>query len=146
MILEFTKILKQESILIRDVNLLFGTNGLDFDLQDLSAVIKYNISFRTRAWGIDNILLHIESIDLFANINIFKEDLNNNEIDLLKSKGFEEYSEDLTLFDWRLSIKQDTNDIEVEDSVFKIGQIMISDLSVDIIQDKGEILISAVVS
>jgi hypothetical protein len=54
--------------------------------------------------------------------------------------------EDLTLLDWRLSIKQDTNNIEVEDSVFKIGQIMICNLSVDIIQDKDKISISAVVS
>jgi hypothetical protein len=146
MVLECTEKLKQASISVSDVNLLFGTNGLDFDLQDLSAEIKYNISLDVREWGIDGISLNISNIELSANINILKEYLNTNEIELLKSKGFREYSEDLTLFNWDLSIKQNTNDIEVEDSVLKIKQIMICDLSLDITNDKNGISIGAVIS
>jgi hypothetical protein len=146
MMLECIEKLKQASISVSDVNLLFGTNGLDFDLQDLSAEIKYNISIDVREWGIDGISVNISNIELSANINIFKEYLNKNEIELLKSKGFKEYSEDLTLFNWGISIKQNTHDIEVEDTVLKIKQIMICDLSVNITNDKNGISIGAVVS
>jgi len=142
MILECIEKLKKPNILVKGLNLLFGTNELDFDLQDLSAIIEYKIFIDAKEWGIEDISINIHNIDLFARINIFKEDLNNDEIQFLKSKGFKDYSKNLSLFDWRLSIN---NNIKVENSVFKTKQIMICDLSIDINKDKDKILIKAVV-
>jgi len=144
--LEFQQELKNNDVRVSDVNLLFGTDGLDFDCQNITAIINFSVSIDERSWGIDGINTNVSDVVVNANINIDKEWLNENEIELLKSKGFKEYSDDLTFFNWELKLKQNSNDIDIDNDCLSLKQIAFSHIDIEISKEKDNVSIGAVVS
>lgn len=135
--LEFTEKLKKDNIYISDINHLFGTKEVDYDLQDLYADINYSISLDTRSWGVNGISLNIDKINFGCCITVQKEFLTDDEIRLLKEEGFKEYQDDLTLFYLKLEDVEKKSKIEIDvDSIVSINQIAISSIELDISKEK----------
>lgn len=141
--IEFKQELKGDSILVNDLNCLFGTKGLDYWSGNLKANIDYSVSLDVRTWGIDSISLSVSKIVVSANINIDKEWLNADEIELLKLKGFKEYKYDYKLLNWDLSF---FNYIKVEEDILQKKQISINELYVDFLIDKDSVIVNCTLS
>lgn len=135
---QFKKKLRGNNVDIININTFFNTKNLDYQLQDLEVVVNYTISFDIKEWGLTNLSINVTEIYLTADINIYKEDLRANDIDLLKKFGFNEYTDDLTLFGWDLIIKNTiNNNFIVENSVIKTTEITINEVEI-FINRKGD--------
>lgn len=135
---QFKKKLRGNNVDIININTLFNTKNLDYQLQDLEVVVNYTISFDIKEWGLTNLSINVTEIYLTGDINIYKEELRANDIDLLKKFGFKEYTDDLTLFGWDLTIKNtNNNNFIVENSVIKTTEITINEVEI-FINRKGD--------
>lgn len=135
---QFKKKLRALNVDIININTFFNTKNLDYQLQDLEVVVNYTISFDIKEWGLTNLSINVTEIYLTGDINIYKEELQANDIDLLKKFGFKEYTDDLTLFGWDLIIKNtNNNNFIVENSVIKTTEITINEVEI-FINRKGD--------
>jgi hypothetical protein len=135
---QFKKKLRGNNVDIININTLFNTKNLDYQLQDLEVVVNYTISFDIKECGLTNLSINVTEIYLTADINIYKEELRANDIDLLKKFGFKEYTDDLTLFGWDLIIKNtNNNNFIVENSAIITTEITINEVEI-YINRKGD--------
>lgn len=135
---QFKKKLRGNNVDIININTLFNTKNLDYQLQDLEVVVNYTISFDIKEWGLTNLSINVSEIYLTADINIDKEILRANDIDLLKKFGFKEYTDDLTLFGWDLTIKNtNNNNFIVENSAIITTEITLNEVEI-YINRKGD--------
>lgn len=135
---QFKKKLRGNNVDIININTLFNTKNLDYQLQDLEVVVNYTISFDIKEWGLTNLSINVTEIYLTGDVNIYKEELRANDIDLLKKFGFKEYTDDLTLFGWDLIIKNtNNNNFIVENSAIITTEITINEVEI-YINRKGD--------
>lgn len=135
---QFKKKLRDINVDIININTFFNTKNLDYQLQDLEVVVNYTISFDIKECGLTNLSINVTEIYLTADINIYKEELRANDIDLLKKFGFKEYTDDLTLFGWDLIIKNtNNNNFIVENSAIITTEITINEVEI-YINRKGD--------
>jgi hypothetical protein len=136
--IQFKKKLRGLNVDIININTFFNTKNLDYQLQDLEVVVNYTISFDIKEWGLTNLSINVTEIYLTGDINIYKEELRANDIDLLKKFGFKEYTDDLTLFGWDLIIKNtNNNNFIVENSAIITTEITINEVEI-YINRKGD--------
>lgn len=135
---QFKKKLRGINVDIININTFFNTKNLDYQLQDLEVVVNYTISFDIKEWGLTNLSINVTEIYLTGDVNIYKEELRANDIDLLKKFGFKEYTDDLTLFGWDLIIKNtNNNNFIVENSAIITTEITINEVEI-YINRKGD--------
>jgi hypothetical protein len=135
---QFKRKLRGTNVDINNINPFFNTKNLDYELQDLEVVVNYTVSFDVKEWGLTNFIINVTEIYLSGDINIYKEGLGVNDIDLLKNFGFKEYTDDLTIFGWGLIIKNTNNNkFIVENSVIKTTEITINEVDI-YINRKGD--------
>lgn len=135
---QFKKKLRGINVDIININTFFNTKNLDYQLQDLEVVVNYTISFDIKEWGLTNLSINVTEIYLTGDVNIYKEELRANDIDLLKKFGFKEYTDDLTLFGWDLIIKNtNNNNFIIENSAIITTEITINEVEI-YINRKGD--------
>lgn len=135
---QFKKKLRGINVDIININTFFNTKNLDYQLQDLEVVVNYTISFDIKECGLTNLSINVTEIYLTGDVNIYKEELRANDIDLLKKFGFKEYTDDLTLFGWDLIIKNtNNNNFIVENSAIITTEITINEVEI-YINRKGD--------
>lgn len=144
---QFKTKLRGTNVDINNINTFFSTKNLDYELQDLEVVVNYTVSFDIKEWGLTNFLINVTEIYLSGDINVYKEQLGANDIDLLKNFGFKEYTDDLTLFGWDLTIKNSNNNkFIVENDVIKSTEITINELEIYINRKGGDLSYNVVIN
>ena len=108
-------------------NVLPLLEGIEYSMECVKAEIEYTAEIDVREWGIYGITVNVDRIKINADINVSKEELDNDQVEKLKLFGFTNYQNELILFNWELT---SFDEIITSDLFINNGQLLINQLDI----------------